>query len=44
MIQSARFDRLPYSQRELTNQYDLGGDGKAYWHFDGKLRVLLTRK
>jgi hypothetical protein len=44
MIQNARYDRLPLLQRELTNQYDLGGDGKAYWHVDGELRVMLTRK
>lgn len=44
MIQSARFDRLPYSQRELTNQYDLGGDGKAYWHVNDEMRVQLTHK
>ena len=43
-IQNARYDRLPHSQRELTNQYDLGGDGKVYWHVDGEMRVLLTRK
>lgn len=44
MIQNARYDSLPLLQRELTNQYDLGGDGKAYWHVDGELRVILTRK
>ena len=44
MIQSTRYDHLPHLQRELTNQYDLGGDGKAYWYVDGELRVQLTRK
>ena len=44
MIQNAMYDRVPLLQRELTNQYDLGGDGKAYWHVDGELRALLTRK
>ena len=44
MIQTAKYDRLPLLQRELTNQYDLGGDGKAYWHVDGELRIMLTRK
>jgi hypothetical protein len=24
-------DVLPTRSRELTNQYDLGGDGKRYW-------------
>ena len=44
MIQNAKYDRLPLLQRELTNQYDLGGDGKAYWRVDGELRIMLTRK
>jgi len=44
MIQSAMYDRVPLLQRELTDQYDLGGDGKAYWHVDGELRVQLMRK
>ena len=44
MIQSARYERVPFLQRELTDQYDLGGDGKAYWHVNDELRVLLTRK
>ena len=41
---SARYERVPFLQRELTDQYDLGGDGKAYWHVNDELRVLLTRK
>jgi hypothetical protein len=44
MIQNAKYDRLPLLQRELTNQYDLGGDGKAYWHVDNELKAILTRK
>ena len=44
MIQSARYDRLPRLQRELTNQWNLGGDGKTYWHVDGELRDRLIRK
>ena len=27
------FDRLPYRQYEITNQWDLGGDGKWFWGF-----------
>ena len=44
MIQRAEYDHVPLLQRELTNPYDLGGDGKAYWHVDNELKVILTRK
>ena len=33
MIQSENFDSLPYRQYEITNQWDLGGDGKCFWGF-----------
>ena len=33
LILSGRFDRLPYRQYEITNQWDLGGDGKCFWGF-----------
>jgi hypothetical protein len=33
LIQSESFDSLPYRQYEITNQWDLGGDGKWFWGF-----------
>ncbi|MBQ7062876.1 MAG: hypothetical protein IJM88_06275 [Bacteroidales bacterium] len=33
LILSGRFDRLPYRQYEITDQWDLGGDGKCFWGF-----------
>lgn len=32
-IQAGNYERLPYRQYEITNQWDLGGDGKAFWGF-----------
>ena len=31
LIQSENFDSLPHRQYEITNQWDLGGDGKCFW-------------
>lgn len=33
LIQRGGFDSLPRRQREITNQWDLGGDGKGFWGF-----------
>lgn len=33
LIQNERFERLPFRQYEITNQWDLGGDGKYFWGF-----------
>lgn len=35
---------LPLRQMELTNQYDLGGDGKRYYHPDDEWFVRVMRK
>ncbi len=35
---------LPFRQMELTNQYDLGGDGKRYYHPDDEWFVRVMRK
>lgn len=32
-VNKGDFDRLPYKTMELTNQWDLGGDGKCFWGF-----------
>lgn len=31
MIHVGNYDRLPYRQLEIVEQWDLGGDGKCYW-------------
>jgi len=31
MIHLMDLDKLPYRQREIVDQWDLGGDGKRYW-------------
>ena len=31
MMHSKILDKLPYRQREIVDQWDLGGDGKRYW-------------
>ncbi len=33
ILQIENFDRLPFYQHEITNQWDLGGDGKGFWGF-----------
>ena len=33
LIRREFFDHLPYRQYEITNQWDLGGDGKRFWGF-----------
>jgi hypothetical protein len=33
LIQSENYDNLPYRQYEITNQWNLGGDGKVFWRF-----------
>ncbi len=33
LIQKGKYESLPYRQYELTNQWDLGGDGKAFYGF-----------
>ena len=33
LISSGHFGCLPYRQYEITEQWDLGGDGKCYWGF-----------
>ena len=44
LIQRGGFDRLPYRQYEITNQWSLGGDGKCFWGFapdeDWFIRVM----
>jgi hypothetical protein len=46
MILTGRYETLPYRQHEIMNQWDLGGDGKAYWgHFpDREWYIKLMRK
>ena len=33
LIHCEVYDRLPYRQYEITNKWDLGGDGKCFWGF-----------
>ena len=33
LIGSGNYDCLPFRQYEITNQWDLGGDGKCFWGF-----------
>jgi hypothetical protein len=33
LIQSGFYDFMPYCQYEITNQWDLGGDGKGFWGY-----------
>lgn len=34
LIQGDKYDRMPYRQYEITNCWDLGGDGKNFWGFN----------
>ncbi len=33
LIQAGNYDRMPYRQYEITDCWDLGGDGKYFWGF-----------
>ena len=33
LISTGKYEFLTLFPRELTNQWDLGGDGKSYWGF-----------
>ena len=45
-IKSGRWERLPYHQIEVMDPWDLGGDGKYYYHGDEKSEwyIRLMRK
>ena len=46
LIHSDKFDHLPCRQWEIVRQWDLGGDGKCYFHGDPteEWYVKLMRK
>ena len=33
LIQNGKYDNMPFRQYEITNKWNLGGDGKCFWGF-----------
>jgi hypothetical protein len=46
MIRTSNYDRLPSLLIQVTNQWDLGGDGKVFWGHspDEEWYITLMRK
>jgi len=46
MIKTSNYDRLPFLLIQVTNQWDLGGDGKVFWGHspDEEWYIKLMRK